>query len=214
MALIPTSLQALIVKRNEHTVDRDTFKKSIILLHATKNMSMKELSKETLNLWYKEMVRRGWSKEFFAERCRAVLDTKIFGQSLTFDNFLDAKAMYSKEEMLNGAMEILENRKRQMREAKISQEEIEAEGLEEIQHVYQRERALYKEAIIEKQKARVKEIENFLRTCGQHAAQEIHKVIMQKGLIDEKEIYWREMLHLFAPEVIEEASALMNNPTI
>lgn len=181
------------------------FDRAIAGLEAAKR---EDFPKESLNSWFSIMSNRAWTNEFFLEKVRIVLDSKQYG-GVKFDSFIEGRGFYTEQESNLMALKIIEKRKFQLEGMKLPLEKIEQEGLIDVQIVYHRRiREEQERQRILKQK-KSKEVEKFIRTASEETKIELFKILREKKLLNNDEPFWREILHLFAPNLINEVEQMM-----
>jgi hypothetical protein len=183
------------------------FDRAIAGLEAAKR---EDFPKETLNTWFSIMTNRNWTNGYFLEKVRIVLDSKQYG-GVKFDSFIEGKGFYTIFEATGMALEIIERRKIQMESMNLPMKQIEKEGLIDVQIIYQNRIRAEQErqrVLIEKN---AKAVEKFIRCAGEETKIKIFEILKKKKLLDDNEKFWREILHLFAPYLIEEVQAMMKH---
>jgi hypothetical protein len=188
-------------------LNRATFDRAIAGLEASKR---EDFSKQTLETWFSIMTSRGWTNGLFLEKTRGVLDSKQYG-GVKFDSFIEGKGFYTIYEANQIARNLIDKRKVQLEELKTPIEEIEQEGLIEIQEVYNRRIRVEQDKQRANQEKKVKEVEKFIRCASDGTKIKIFEILKKKKLLDDKEKFWREILHLFAPQLMNEVQEMMKS---
>ena len=181
------------------------FDQAIARLEAAKR---EDFPKETLEIWFMIMTNRNWTNGFFNEKVRGVLDSKQYG-GVKFDSFLEGKGFYTIHEANQLAMEIIEKRKLALEAMELPMEKIEQEGLIDVQVIYQSRIRIEqdRQRIILEKKA--KAVETFIRKAPEETKKKLFEVLKKKELLDDREKFWREILHLFAPHLMDEVQEMM-----
>lgn len=159
-------------------------------------------------MWYEEMVRRGWSDKYFAERYMAVLDSKKIYGALKFNDFIDAERLYTRAEAMKMANEIIEQRKAAVAKFKFDENELAEEGLMDLRIVYARMRDEYKRKIGATVEQRVKRAEKFIKAAPEEIKLEILSICHAAGLIGD-DPHWRQILHFFAADILPQVEKIM-----
>jgi hypothetical protein len=181
------------------------FDRAIAGLEAAKR---EDFPKETLNTWFSIMSNRNWTNGFFLEKVRIVLDSKQYG-GVKFDSFIEGKGFYTVYESNEMALRIIERRKSQLEAMQLPTKQIEQEGLIDVQIIYQNRIRFEqdKQRIIKEKKA--KSVEMFIRKAPEETKKELFKILRNKNLLNNDEPFWKEILHLFAPYLIEEVQEMI-----
>jgi hypothetical protein len=154
------------------------------------------------------MSNRNWTNGYFLEKVRIVLDSKQYG-GVKFDSFIEGKGFYTIHEANAMALEIIARRKLQLEAMKLPMRQIEKEGLIDVQIIYQRrirEEQDRQRIIIEK---KVKEVEMFIRKAPEETKKKLFEVLINKKMLIPEERFWKEILHLFAPHLMEEVQEMI-----
>jgi hypothetical protein len=167
-----------------------------------------DFSVDTLNSWYYEMIRLGWTDDVFRRAVISVSRAKIFGK-ITFDCFLNSEDLYTTEEVNVKVNQILANRKRQYENMGYSDEELAKEGLINIQFLYDQKRIKMLETIEKRIGHKVKRIEYFIRNCDEKTKEEILQIAINKKVIV-KDQFWGMVLPMCAPYLIDEIEPMLN----
>ena len=155
------------------------------------------------------MTSRGWTNEIFLEKTRGVLDSKQYG-GVKFDSFMEGKGFYSVHEANQIAQNIIEKRKLELEAMKLPMEQIEQEGLIDVQVIYQGRIRIEqdRQRIILEKKA--KAVEMFIRKASEETKKKLADILKEKQLLNpDTEKFWREILHLFAPYLMDEVQEMM-----
>lgn len=153
------------------------------------------------------MLSRGWDNNYFRERYRAVMDAKVYGV-LKFSDFIDAERLYSRREAYALAEDLIRQRRDAISQIRFDEKELEREGLVDIQIAYARKRDEYKRKIGQTIEQRVRRVERFIKAADEQLKLEILSIVNQKGKIG-NDPHWRQILHMFAADVLEEVEKLM-----
>lgn len=186
-------------------MDRATFNRGIARIEAARQ---ENYSKETLSVWFDEMVRRKWTVQYFEERYNAVLNSKTIYGGLKFNDFIDASALFTKTEMIAFSQKYIQQRKEAISRIKFDEKELEEEGLIDLQVVYSRRREEEKKRLGLTLEQRVKAAEGFIRNASEEVKLEILAILHQKGKIGD-DPHWREILRFFAADVLFEVEKMM-----
>jgi len=168
--------------------------------------------KETLNVWFVEMRRRGWTNETFRQRIAAVLSSKTYG-SIKFDDFLLSKEFYSEEEIKYLVDREIKKRREEYIKSKnynVSDEELASLGLIQVQNIWQRR---FDEAV----EIHAKRFEKKFRTLRAQyfklppeAKKILVEIASKKGLIQVDQ-YAEQILPLLIPKMAEEFETVIKN---
>ncbi len=193
-------------KASTQLLTREVFDRAIAGLEAAKR---EDFSKETLDTWFNIMSNREWTNGFFVEKVRCVLDSKQYG-GVKFDSFIEGRGFYTVYEANQIALNIIEKRKLEMRSMQIPIEKIEEQGMIDIRQIYEGRIRIAMDKFRELQIKKVKSVEKFIRCASEDTKRKIADILKGKGYLDpDKEPHWKAILHLFAPQVIQEVEEIM-----
>jgi hypothetical protein len=163
---------------------------------------------DTLDVWYFEICRLGWTADEFRKAVVSVSRAKIYGK-VTFDNFLNAEDLYTNSEVVSRVNQIIENRKRLAEQQGFTEEDLVKEGLMNIQIIWDRKRLEILEKIQGRIEKRAKKVEWFIRNCDETTREEILQIAVDKGVIV-KDKFWNMILPLTAPYLLDEVEPMYN----
>jgi predicted transcriptional regulator len=66
---------------------------------ALKPLKGVEVTLQTVEFWFREMIKNGWTKKIFDERLEAVKRTKIFGIMIDWNVWVESELTYNQYEM-------------------------------------------------------------------------------------------------------------------
>lgn len=194
-------------------LQRQIFDYQIARLEAAKNT---DYSKDTIDVWYDEMIKRNWTNGQFLEKVTLVLEQKQFG-GVKFDDFTNATKLYTEEELNLKIYQTIEQHKKKIQEAKtanINEHILNEELLISEQHIYGQRIDDIKERARVKLRDRLKKAEQFIKTAPDEVKEELLKILTEKNLLTSEDPHWKTIIRLFVPHILIETENLMRGKAL
>lgn len=169
-------------------------------------------SPETLEVWYREFVRLGWTTERFRDAVLSVMKSKVFGK-VTMSCFFENEQLYTSEEINRLVEQRIQNRRLEYLawHPKTAEEELCRLGLEEVQTWWRNE--LYTRLQIHADRIHVK--------CKQLRAQfyqlsdlakiDLWQKAVAKGIVQDGDPNAMLILPMLVPQMMEDFQLAMKN---
>lgn len=188
-------------------LDRHYFDKGIAWLEALKQ---ENFSAETLNVWWSEFQRLKWTKKRFAEAVTQVARNTSYGR-VTFDMFLTKERLYTREEAMAIADEVIAQRRKDLEELEkyVPLELLEKQGLVEFQTAAARKLdALRVKAAVElKRRLRVARL--WFDKQDENLKADLWGMAIKDKRVEEDQ-YWLQFVHELIPFYLEDVEQWMS----
>lgn len=164
-------------------------------------------SPETLEVWFCEMNRLGWTEDVFRERVLATVRSTTFGK-VKFDDFIGAEKLFTESEKNELVDRIIENRRQTFIKAGHSEDDCAEAGLIDVQSWWNSKRNRRIEEIANKIDEHCKDLRSKYTLLPFEKKQVLLSIAIEKGLIV-KDDYWVEILPLLVPQMIQDFEQIM-----
>lgn len=162
-------------------------------------------SDETLKVWRIEMQRLGWTDGIFRERVSAVMRSTTFGK-VKFEDFINSECLYTGKEVAGMIEQKINIRKAEylrLKNFKVPDEQLVAEGLASVQSWWQTELNQKLDEIKDQINARCRELRKRFSVLPQEKKDTLLSIAIDKGLIV-KDSTAMEILPLLIPQMMED----------
>lgn len=189
---------------------RDIYDKGIAYLEAAKQ---ENFSRETIEVWYNEFCRMGWTEEDFRRAVMSVLKNPTYGK-IKFDDFLHSEDLFTMEYVRLYTDKMIENRKKHFittNEHLVGDElekELEREGLLNVHSSYWRKREIMLGTIQKRIEKRTKVVEHYIRHCDNKTRDRILDIAIAKKVIV-KDKFVDLILPMCAPMLLDEVESMI-----
>jgi len=170
-------------------------------------------SRETIDVWYNEMLRLGWSDDDYRRAVMSVLRAPTYGK-VKFDDFLKTEDLFTMEYVRLYADKVIESRKNQFIETNKQlagddlNAKLESEGLLNVQSAYWRRREVMLGTIQKRIEKRVKAVEYYIRHCDKDTREKILDIAIEKKIIV-KDKFVDLVLPMCAPMLLDEVEPMI-----
>ena len=187
--------------------DKEQYAQILILISNVENAKQIHLADEERKTLAIELLRLEEAIEKTRMRANYVKYRKDYTR-IPLDYWIEAEPLLSQSQATALVEKVIAGRREQFKKLHLDEDKLAEDGLIDISRVYARRREELRECIGATLRKRVKRVEWFIKTAPEEIKAEIAATLNHKGMLGNDPL-WRQILHLFAPDVLTEVEAIM-----